>query len=292
MNVLTQNYALKEEMLHEKSTCFDRPAAVRLRAAHTMAADANAAESRTVIIVMYHSILQDQSRSGKYVISPKVFESDLQWLLDNGYETVTLGDLLAFVQGSGELPQKPVVLTFDDGHLNTMTYALPILEALDCRAVLSVVGAYTEKSASTSDHDPNYAYVTWKDIKALNKSGRFEIQNHSYAMHGQGDRLGSTRKVGESKAEYADAFTKDVTRLQEALKKRCGVTPRFFTYPYGLTDPESAELLAEMGFCGSMTCYEKANVITVGDMACLWRMGRFNRASGTTSEQFMRRITK
>lgn len=255
-------------------------------------ADASVAESRTVLIVMYHSLLKDKSRSCKYVITPELFESDLNWLLDSGYETVTLSQIAAFVNQCGELPQKPVVITFDDGHRNTMAYALPILEKLDCRAVISVVGAYSEIASGRSDPDPDYDYVTWSDIRIMAQSGRFEIASHSYAMHGQGSRLGSTRKVGESADAYAAAFTDDVTKLQKTLKNKCGVTPMFFAYPYGLTDPESAGLLMKMGFCGSLTCYEKLNVVTEGDTACLWRMGRFNRGSGLSSDAFMRRALK
>ena len=79
--------------------------------------------------IMYHSILKSQSRAGTYVVSPAVFREDMQYLLDNGYETVFIEDLIEYTEGD-DLPEKPVMVTLDDGYLNNLTYILPILEEL------------------------------------------------------------------------------------------------------------------------------------------------------------------
>ena len=67
-------------------------------------------------IVMYHHILKDQSRLNKYTISPDEFRRDMQYLQDNGYTPVLMQDLLLFVQEGVPLPDKPVMITFDDGY--------------------------------------------------------------------------------------------------------------------------------------------------------------------------------
>ena len=71
--------------------------------------------------IMYHSILKSQSRAGTYVVSPAVFREDMQYLLDNGYETVFIEDLIEYTEGD-DLPEKPVMVTLDDGYLNNLTY--------------------------------------------------------------------------------------------------------------------------------------------------------------------------
>ena len=76
---------------------------------------AAASEGVEVPVVMYHSMLKDEARHGQYVISPEEFENDLQYLQSHGYTTILIEDLIAYTKG-GSLPEKPVLLTFDDGY--------------------------------------------------------------------------------------------------------------------------------------------------------------------------------
>ena len=71
-------------------------------------------EGVSIPIVMYHSILKDEARHGKYVISPAEFENDLLYLQEHGYTTILIQDLINYTQG-GSLPEKPVLLTFEIG---------------------------------------------------------------------------------------------------------------------------------------------------------------------------------
>ena len=63
---------------------------------------------------MYHGLLKEEARQGKYVLSPAQFESDLKYLKENGYHTVVVQDLIDYVEKGVPLPEKPVMLTFDD----------------------------------------------------------------------------------------------------------------------------------------------------------------------------------
>ena len=89
-------------------------------------------------VIMYHSVLKDGARIGKYVVSPDSFEHDLAFLKDNGYETVSISDLTDFVYEGKKLPEKPVMITFDDGYYNNLVYAAPLLEKYNMKAVISV----------------------------------------------------------------------------------------------------------------------------------------------------------
>ena len=82
-------------------------------------------DSVRVPILMYHSILRDSARQGgKYVISPAVLAADLDALQEKGYTAVTVSDLLAYVQDGADLPEKPVMITFDDGYYNNYDVCL------------------------------------------------------------------------------------------------------------------------------------------------------------------------
>ena len=247
-------------------------------------------ETRRLPILMYHSILRDPAKQGKYILSPDRLEADIRWLLEMGYETVSTEDVTDFVLGGGTLPEKPVLLTFDDGYLNNLTYVLPLMEQYGCHGVVSVVGVYSERFSQTPDPNPNYAHLSWDEIMSLTAGGYLEIQNHSWDMHGQSGRRGSTRKSGETEAAYRVAFAKDVNRLQEALARETSITPTYYTYPFGLADPLSGQLLQELGFTGSFTCRERINTLERGNPACLFGLGRFNRPGETATSAFMEHV--
>ena len=94
----------------------------------TFSGRARAAEPVALPILMYHHISKAADQCGKHVISPQTLEGDLQYLADNGYTAVTTADLIAYVDQGKALPEKPVMITFDDGQLSVLEYALPLLE--------------------------------------------------------------------------------------------------------------------------------------------------------------------
>ena len=78
-------------------------------------------------IIMYHSILRDNARTGQYVITPARLEQDMLYLRERGYTTVGVNDLIEYVYNGVPLPEKPVMLTFDDAYYNNLTYLEPLL---------------------------------------------------------------------------------------------------------------------------------------------------------------------
>ena len=96
-----------------------------------------------VPVLMYHSILKDSARQGQYVVSPDVLSADLDALQARGYQTVTVSDLIAYVYDDVPLPEKPIMITFDDGYYNNYVYAYPLLQQRGMRAVISVIGSQT-----------------------------------------------------------------------------------------------------------------------------------------------------
>lgn len=242
-----------------------------------------------VPILMYHSIL-GYYRDNDYCLTAQQFEGDLAWLKAHGYETVFVSDLAAYVLEGAPLPEKPVVVTLDDGFLNGLTTVLPLLEQYDMKAVISVVGSYTERAVAEDDPNPNYAYLTWADIRTLSASGRVEIGSHTYDLHSlDGGRMGAGKAPGEAAADYQAALGEDLEQLQTLLTERSGVTPTTFAYPYGATCPEALPVLRDLGFTAALTCEEQINYLT-GNPAQLFALGRFNRPANLTTEDFMARV--
>lgn len=252
----------------------------------------SATQSVRVPILMYHSVGYNKKIQSPYILSPEVFEEDMCWLRANGYTAVFVSELVDYVDGEGELPPKPVVISLDDGFLNNRTYVLPILEKYDMKAVLSVVGSFCDTYSRAPDPDPSYAYLTWDDVRYLSQTGRFEIGNHTYGMHSVGERKGCMRRADESVASYSSTLSSDLSRLQGMLEETANLTPTVFAYPYGAISSEAVFVLQSLGFRAALTCAEQVNVLSVGNSDALYHLGRFNRPSGEATADFMKRILK
>lgn len=244
-------------------------------------------------VAMYHSVTDVGDSPGQYVISPSMLENDLNYLSEHGYTTVTVNDLIAYVMDGASLPEKPVMLTFDDGYYNNYCNAYPLLQKYDMRAVLSSVGALTEQFSQTDDLEEHeaWSYCTRAELKEMADSGVIEMQNHSYNFHTLDQRKGCLRKSGENTETYRAMFIDDTQQAQDLFTEIGIAKPICYTYPYGALNEETEELIGQCGFTVSLSCEEGIASI-VHDPACLRRIRRFNRDGRVTSEQFWGKVLK
>ncbi|GHU74502.1 hypothetical protein AGMMS49992_16140 [Clostridia bacterium] len=241
-------------------------------------------------IIMYHSVVSDGTRPpNDYQVTESQFERDLLYLSARGYQTVVIGDLIEYAGGSADLPDKPIMLTFDDGYLNNLTSAVPIMRAHGMRGVFSVVGAFIERAERENDPSPAYAYMTWEAVREAQASGVVEIQNHSYNLHGDRGRRGFTKRAGETQAAFQSSLIQDVSQMQQLLQLNLGKEATCFSYPFGFTYPDSAEMLKTLGFQAAMTCRERVNYLPQ-DPEALYHLDRFNRSGLTSTERFMKKL--
>ena len=249
-------------------------------------------ESIKLPIVMYHSILKDTNRSGKYIITPSTLEADLQYISNNGYTTITMTDLINYVYDNCPLPEKPIIITFDDGHYNNLGYAVPLLKKYSMKAVISIVGKYTDTFSETDEANLNYSYLRWKDVKELIDSGVIEFQNHTYNLHSESSgRIGCSKKKYESEENYAKLLSNDISLLQEKFQENTSYTPNTFTYPFGSISNASLPIIKDLGFKASLSCASGVNSITK-DPDCLYCLKRNNRPSGISTYDFFKKILK
>ena len=243
-----------------------------------------------VPIIMYHSILKDPSRSNKYTVTPAVLEEDLKYIKDKGYTTVTIADLISYVYDNKPLPENPIVLTFDDGHYNNYGYLFPLLEKYDMKAVISIVGSYTDKFTETDEANLNYSYLRWKDIKELMDTGRIEFQNHTYNLHSNtGKRIGTKKIKGETDEHYKSILKDDILKLQQEFEGNTNYTPKCFTYPFGGISNSSLDIIKELGFKASLSCEQGINKLTKNPNS-LYLLKRYNRPSYISTYNFFQKI--
>lgn len=261
-----------------------------LKTLFTAAADKAQDSPVPLPVVMYHSVCN--SKTASYIVSPSQLEADLSWLKSHGYTSVSAQQLIDYTHGIGELPDSPVLITFDDGFYNNLSLALPLLEKYDMCAVVSIVGRYTDDYAPADPHADSYSYLTWEDISQLAASGRIEIGSHTYDLHTSDSyRTGCSKTSVESDEEYAELLRNDLGLLKTELHDNCGILPAVFAYPFGALCPESLPVLRESDINLTLTCREGMNYITRSP-DCLYGIFRYNRSGLLSTEEYMEKLTK
>ena len=240
-------------------------------------------------IIMYHSLLKSQKST--YIVHPNIFEEDLKYIQSKGYSTITMTELINYVYNDAPLPEKPIIITFDDGYYNNLSYAVPLLHKYNMKAVVSIVGEYSDRYTESDEANPNYGYLRWKDINELITDGCIEFQNHTYNSHSMNNgRNGCKKTSSESAEHYSNFLSNDLNKLQEEFRNNCnGYQPNTFTYPFGAVSKESNSIVKDLGFKASLSCTSGINIITK-DPNCLYLLKRNNRVPEISTEQFFMKL--
>lgn len=258
--------------------------------AETQAPDEDSAPAETgtelrLPIVMYHHMSPKSRLWCDYVISVDEFESDLKYLREEGYESVTMAELLAWSEGEGELPEKPFMITFDDGYESTAAYAAPLLEQYGFTGVMAVIGSSADLFTEQEDHCLDYSYLSWDKLSGLSWGDVLEVQCHTQDMHKLRGRKGCGKKRGEDMDCYREALTSDLSEFRERCEEYGVRLTNTIAFPYGRYSQDTVAIVKEMGFEAAFTCLEQVNVLT-GEPDELFELGRYNRAHGKSSERF------
>ena len=250
----------------------------------------DAADKVQLPIIMYHSILNNAARSGNYVITPKMLEEDFKYVKEHGFTPITVNELIGYVYEDKKLPEKPIMITFDDGFMNNYSCAFPLLKEYGFKAVISCIGKLTVTESIKSDYNDNYSYMTWTQMKEMHESGLVEFQNHSYDLHDtKKGRNGALKKRRESAEDYEIFLINDINTSQTLMKAHLGITPSAYVYPFGAFSAQSEEIIKKAGFKSTLICTAVINYIG-RDPECLYKLGRFNRPAGISTERFFSKI--
>lgn len=263
--------------------CIIIPASIIPFSAH------NKDDTTALPIIMYHHISTSPKCWSDYTISPSTFEGDLEYLRLQGYTTISLKQLISYTRGECELPKKPVMITFDDGYASFATYALPLLEEYNMRAVVAIIGCAADTFTETEDHNINYSYFSWPELEKLNNSPCVELSVHTYNMHSLDTRQGCKKMKCEDLAAYTLALNRDLEKIESRFTTYIGEKPVAFAYPYGFCCKEARNILTQRDYTLLFTCEECVNKLT-GAPGDLLHLGRFNRPSSINREQFFKKL--
>ena len=186
---------------------------------------------QTVPILCYHRLGPSTS---KMVTAPAAFEAQMTWLVRNGYRVVRLADVAAFLAGEQGLPQRAVVVTFDDGYESVHRHAFPVLKKLGIPATVFV---YTDFLGGGDA-------LTWPQLQDLQASGLVDIQSHS-----KSHRNLVERRAGEGDDRYRANLEAEMRVPRDVLEKRLPQQKvRHLAYPFGDANEQVTDAAARAGF--------------------------------------------
>ena len=236
-------------------------------------------------IVMYHHITKEYSICNDYVLLIDDFESDLKYLKENGFTSISLQNLFDWYNGNFEMPEKPFMITFDDGYESTAVYAQPLLEKYGFCAVVAIIGAVTQLHTEYDEHNPAYSHLSWDEVRDMARCDNMEVQCHTWDMHNLSPRKGCSKRYCEGEYEYRLNLSEDLSKYLTECEKHEIDTKLGIAYPFGEFSKITTEIVKDMGFLAAFTCSERINKLT-GDEEELFHLARFNRAHGLSSENF------
>lgn len=196
-----------------------------------------------VPILMYHRIAVRPKGTTvpAHYVAPGLFRRQLSALAMLGYEAVSLAQMHAGILGEGQLPRRPVVLTFDDGYQNYNTNAAPELERAGWKGTVFVVSGL---AGSTNDWDNRHGDVVeplmdYDTIRSLAQRGH-EIGSH-------------TRTHVRLAHVPPEAAKEEICTAKETLESELGRNVPYFCYPYGDHNSDVRQLVREAGHTGATT---------------------------------------
>jgi peptidoglycan/xylan/chitin deacetylase (PgdA/CDA1 family) len=188
-----------------------------------------------VPILMYHYISELPTNADKYrvelTVTPDIFHAHMAYLHDNGYETISLDMLDDALRLGTPLPSKPIVLTFDDGHLDHYTNAYPILQEF------SFTGTFFVITGLLDNRHPDY--INWEQANEMKAAG-MHIEPH-------------TKNHLELDNRSRDFVVYEVLGSIESVEAHIGQRPRNFSYPVGRYDDLTLQVMQEAAIARAVT---------------------------------------
>nr|WP_318381399.1 poly-beta-1,6-N-acetyl-D-glucosamine N-deacetylase PgaB [uncultured Enterobacter sp.] len=219
------------------------------------------------LVLAYHDV-EDGAADQRYLsVRTSALNDQFAWLRDNGYHPVSVQQVLDAHSGKSTLPEKAVLLSFDDGYSSFYTRVWPMLKQYRYPALWAPVGSWVDAPAGTPVDfgglkTPRDKFATWEMVRKVSQSGLVEVGAHTWASHygitanPQGskepavaNRLFDT-KTGqyETEEQYNSRINADLARITQKITEVTGKAPRTWVWPYGAANGTTLTLARQHGY--------------------------------------------
>ena len=233
--------------------------------------DAEGLPGHEVLIFDYHRF--NTFHADSMTVRLSVFQFQLRYLKEHGYHFIPLARYVAYRMGRAPAPPpRSVVITMDDGHESVYTRALPLVEKYRIPVTLFI---YPSAISNAS-----YA-MTWKQLRALQATGLFDIQSHTY-WHPNF----KVEKRRLTPSQYNKFVNIQLQRSREVLDKKMGVNITMLAWPFGIYDKELIQKAKQAGYTAAFAL----NGRHAGDADNLLAISRYlvsDRDSGRLFEDIL-----
>ena len=190
--------------------------------------------AQSAVILLYHHVAEDTPPSTS--ISPANFDAHLRYLRDNDFNIIPLDRMIDSLRSGQSLPDKSVVITFDDGYSSIFDEAFPMLESYGYPFTLFL---------STGPIDDGLSnYMTWDQVRQMSAAGVIianHMVDHPYMLE---------VRDNESDSQRIARLREELLKAEQRLEAQTGQSHRYLAYPYGEYDPTIKLLLEELDFVG------------------------------------------
>mgnify|MGYP000308323005 FL=1 len=226
----------------------------------TMVADSE--NGTKVLILNYHKI---DNTFISLAVRPDDFDTQMKYLSENGYHTISPDELYDSLAGTGELPDNPVMITFDDGYEDNYVNAYPILKKYGFKATIFVVTSFLDKNKK--------GYMSWDQAREMDANG-ISIQSHTVDHKSMTDLTD-------------DQLRMELVDSKKKAEKELGHPVNYMAYPTGTYNLHIAQMVKEAGYKAAFTI-KYGNVDKASNIYALERVPIFHTEQ--TNKDFMERI--
>ncbi|MAK56709.1 MAG: poly-beta-1,6-N-acetyl-D-glucosamine N-deacetylase [Pusillimonas sp.] len=242
-----------------------------------------------LLTLAYHDIKDGPPDQTFLSVSTDQLINQLAWLRENDFKAVSVDQVLAAHNEEQPLPEKPVLLTFDDGYKSFYTRVYPILKAYQWPAVLAPVGKWMDTPPGKKVDFGGLSvernrFLNWQEVSEMSKSGLIEIAAHTNDLHfgtlanPQGNKepaassylFNAQTQTYETPKAYQQRLSSDARTIAAKIEKATGQLPRVWVWPYGSAGGTALQILAQEGYSVAMTLENGAG--TVNELMNMPRM--------------------
>ena len=246
-------------------------------------------------VLMYHHL--EKNLNNNVVISPENFENQIKYLKYAGYNTITTQQLYDYLNGSIQLPQKPILITFDDGYLSNYEMAYPILKKYNMHAEIFVIASRILEKDVEISHSNEIPKMSWDQLREM--KDYISVQSHSWDSHykfksSNGNKIaaiyGSVYINGkmENQKEYEERVKNDFIRSRKLIKEKLGYEPIAISYPFGITSNDAMNIAKAAGFKLGFVINNKSIIKSDNQLA----LSRITVNGNDSGEELIKKIKK
>jgi peptidoglycan/xylan/chitin deacetylase (PgdA/CDA1 family) len=199
----------------------------------------------SVPVLMYHHILSRDSFIASSVTS---FEKQMKYLADNSWKSLTSEEFFLYKKKQLQLPEKSVLITFDDGWRDNFIYAYPILKKYNLKATLFVVTGWIEEASKAEECD--YVEKNHKECKALAPINPRAVLCNWDELKKMKDVFDIHCHTHTHRDDYFGKLTlqEDIQKAKQSIKDNMGFEDHFLCWPRGIYDENSIKEALNQNF--------------------------------------------